>query len=69
MSERWHYTVGNYDPDTKVWTDEYETDSFIKAWLYEQRIGWREYWRWITGQGLPRLAFTASLSLTPGAVQ
>ena len=40
---------------------EFETDSRIKAWLFEQKIGWREIWRLLRGLGV-RNTFTATFS-------
>lgn len=40
---------------------EYETDSLIKAWLFEQKIGWREIWRLVRRRN-HRLTFTARFS-------
>lgn len=32
-------------PYVEVWTS-----SLFAAWYHEQRIGWREYWKWLKGE-------------------
>lgn len=56
---RIRYAVGVVDgQEIRV---EFETSSRIKAWLFEQKIGWRELWRLLRGRS-HHLTFTARFS-------
>lgn len=53
------YQIGTYEPTTGVFTMEHETDSLLSTWVWEQRIGWREFFSFIRHGRPPRLAYTA----------